>query len=167
MLRLPPRLWSCWTACNVACRECTCGRCSDLAPSWGGVGSNAVASLGTAFGVWTHESALTRGPMGEYVAFMSYSDPPTRPVCTTCGLTGATNASCPEPGTTAPWSSQGSGAPPKLGISSRDPTFMSWIACVHPSLVHRSVCEVHRLCACGSHDWCGGCLGGGVGASAC
>jgi len=64
------------------------------------------------FPVWTHESVVTRGPEGEYVAFMSYHVPQTRPVCTGC-VGGSTNPTCKEPHVLPL-------------ISNSDPTYMSW-----------------------------------------
>lgn len=65
------------------------------------------------FPVWTHESIITRGPAGEYVAFMSYNSPSPRPLCTGC-TGGSTNPNCTGWGAEIP------------EISNRDPTYMSW-----------------------------------------
>ena len=63
------------------------------------------------FPVWTHESIVTRGPEGEYVAFMSYNVPQTRPICTDC-VGGSTSPNCTEPSASL--------------VSDWDPTYMSW-----------------------------------------
>lgn len=67
--------------------------------------------------MWTHESVVTRGPAAEWVAFMSYNIPQTRPICTGC-YGGLTNRSCVEPKLLS------SGA--RAGLSDWDPTYMSW-----------------------------------------
>ena len=73
------------------------------------------------FPVWTHESAVTRGPAGEYVAFMTYNVPQTRPVCHGC-VGGSTNPNCTEPGS----DSDSDTSVHRLGLSNKDPTYMSW-----------------------------------------
>lgn len=74
---------------------------------------------GVQFPVWTHESEVTRGPAGEYVAFMSYHVPQTRPVCTGC-VGGSTNPNCTEP---LEGKRRLEDSPL---ISNSDPTYMSW-----------------------------------------
>lgn len=73
---------------------------------------------GVQFPVWTHESIVTRGPAGEYVAFMSYrvSDHPLHEQCTGC-TGGSTSPNCTK---------LEADATQRSGISSRDPTYMSW-----------------------------------------
>ena len=65
------------------------------------------------FPVWSHEVDVTRGPLGEYVAFFSYNKNPgpSRAACKAC-TDGSTAASCKKP--LAPL------------IENTDPTFMSW-----------------------------------------
>eukprot|EP01052_Picozoa_sp_SAG31_P028323 SAG31_NODE_2724_length_5187_cov_2.096895_5_plen_472_part_00 len=94
------------------------------------------------FPVWTHESVITRGPNGEWVAFMSYNVPQTRHICKGCEA-GMTNKSCKEPrllhrnpafGRRNIYIDGGSAGPaqnkPRVGGSSDrsdwDPTYMSW-----------------------------------------
>ena len=70
-----------------------------------------------------HENVVTRGPAGEWVAFMSYNVPQTRPICTGC-LGGLTNKSCKEPQSSA--EAKSSGPQSRSDLSDWDPTYMSW-----------------------------------------
>eukprot|EP00937_MAST-01D_sp_MAST-1D-sp2_P006694 g6694.t1 len=80
------------------------------------------------FPIWSHESAVTRGPGGEYVAFFSYNAAPgaDRPVCHLC-TDGSTAPACKKNEAGAPPRARAPPAPP-LGIESTDPTYMSWAA---------------------------------------
>ena len=65
------------------------------------------------------------GPAGEYVAFMTYKVPQTRPICHGC-VGGTSNPNCTEPRSSGAGSGRDDGDVHRLGLSNRDPTYMSW-----------------------------------------
>jgi len=77
------------------------------------------------FPVWSHESAVTRGPRGEWIAFMSYNVPQTRAICTGC-VGGLTNTTCVEPKQHAAAAAAAAPVGERLRLSDWDPSFMSW-----------------------------------------
>jgi hypothetical protein len=76
------------------------------------------------FAVWTHESVVTRGPQGEWIAFMSYNVPQTRQICTGC-LGGLTNKTCKEP-KLHQFGQERAHTGENSELSDWDPTYMSW-----------------------------------------
>jgi hypothetical protein len=75
--------------------------------------------------IWSHESVVTRGPRGEYIAFFSYNadEGPGRAVCHKC-TDGSTAAACKK--AAANLEVKVPPSPGPLGIENTDPTFMSW-----------------------------------------
>ena len=63
--------------------------------------------------------------MGEWVAFMSYNVPQTRPICAGC-YGGLTNKTCIEPKLQGSPADGDETVKQRVGLSDWDPTYMSW-----------------------------------------